>query len=735
MKAGISVVLLLLALGLSAAEPTPLVTVRPSDTGEALLNPGMGWVFHHYDNTIRGYGPPLGRQYAGEDFPGLSVAYLRLAWSYLEPEEGVFNWGIVDGVAQRYIDAGRDIAFRFTCFETEIPFATPEWVKDAGAEGYWWVHKKGCVTGPEADPKARWEPDYDDPIFLEKLDRFLAAAAARYDGAAHVAFVDIGSLGVWGEGHPCARDYPLTTYKRHIDLHFEHFQQTLLVGMDDWRPVRALQEPGTHRIAFCISPGSRLLDRPLQVKAGLWIPGEEGRQLPEGRLLPVNALPDRRVLLGTTEAHADGTVTFTPTGETHASAADTRECDIALTAGRFSRRRGRWILEVNYRVLRQMPPGNTPFCHLSDGPTSVLAGCRQERVSNDALDYARSLGATMRDDSIIYRQGVTFNSEWMAEDFWPHNPVVIESGHYGANDWGNGSDYFAAIEAYHASYVSIHGDPYQIWGDHSDIIPAMNRRIGYRLQPAKLGWPESVRTGEPFRVTWTWRNAGVAPCLAGGFPGLTLKRDRHIVTVLVDETFDVRTLTVGPPDAIPKTHRVSDFILPSLVGAGSVDLYVSVGRRDGTPRIALPLANDDGQRRYRVGTMNVMVNGEYQLSWKDALQKTGGAWFLPVTFNINKALPDNVCPFGHLDHERRIAKGMGCRLDVAPDALTRPGRHTGRFAIPFGPDLAGTSFELHVGLWVFQGRRIVPDNGNPDGRVHVGTVTYDPAGSPGFASR
>ena len=35
--------------------------------------------------------------------------------------------------------------------------------------------------------------DFDDPVFLEKLDHFLAAAAARYDGKPELAFIDIGT--------------------------------------------------------------------------------------------------------------------------------------------------------------------------------------------------------------------------------------------------------------------------------------------------------------------------------------------------------------------------------------------------------------------------------------------------------------------------------------------------------------------------------------------------------------
>ena len=220
-----------LASGRAGADEA-LVTVRPVDNGGALVNPGMGWVFHHYDNGIGGYGGRLAPFDTVDDFPGLSTIYLRLAWSYLEPEEGKFNWAIVDTPAQKWIAKGKRIAFRITCAEShDAPFATPRWVMEAGAKGYsfqWENDKKANVQ--------RWSPDYDDPIFLDRLDKFLAALAARYDGDPNVDFMDVGSLGTWGEMHTGYTPNPpikVETLKKHLDLWAKHFKKTLLVVNDD----------------------------------------------------------------------------------------------------------------------------------------------------------------------------------------------------------------------------------------------------------------------------------------------------------------------------------------------------------------------------------------------------------------------------------------------------------------------------------------------------------------------
>lgn len=117
-------------------------------------------------------------------------------------------------------------------------YATPKWVKDAGARGYNIENSGGFparsgITDGEGNT---WEPAYDDSIFLEKLGNFLKVMAERYDNNPNVAFMDIGSYGTWGEGHTVHTskiNYPFSTFKAHIDLHCDHFKHTQLCISDD----------------------------------------------------------------------------------------------------------------------------------------------------------------------------------------------------------------------------------------------------------------------------------------------------------------------------------------------------------------------------------------------------------------------------------------------------------------------------------------------------------------------
>ncbi|MDR3196598.1 MAG: DUF4832 domain-containing protein [Planctomycetaceae bacterium] len=447
----------------SVAEDT---VVRPSDNGEVLLNPGMGWTMHFYSNGVSIYGAKLEPSDTLDWFPGCSTIYLRLPWSSVEPEEGKFNWAIVDTPAQRWIAKGKKIAFRFTCCEFGIGCGTPEWVRKAGAKGI--NFDKQHPYGKKENGQGGWVPFYDDPVFLEKLDHFLAAAGKRYNNNPDVEFIDIGSFGMWGEGHTwyehrLSQEETDKITKIHINLHKKHFPDTLL----------------------CIS-------------------------------------------------------------------------DSISKAG--------------------------------DGPWP-------------GMEYAFSQGVTFRDDSMLvrpYPHKPWDNAKMARELFSKTLPIILEHGHYGytieQKTW-SGDVLLKIVEDHQASFMSIHWWPDIYLKENKETIEKINQRLGYRLQLRELRYPKQVSITTPFSVNWIWANTGVAPCYGGGFPALTIKDDKDgIVSVLVEDSFDVKSLSVAPPNET-KEHEVKSEFRIGLMGPatkpGNYNVYVSVGRRDGTPQIALPLSDSD----------------------------------------------------------------------------------------------------------------------------------------------
>ena len=148
--------------------------------------------------------------------------------------------------------------------------------------------------------------------------------------------------------------------------------------------------------------------------------------------------------------------------------------------------------------------------------------------------------------------------------------------------------------------------------------------------------PSSVEIGEQFPIKMTWANVGVAPCYKGGYATITLKDSKGgIVATLVDESLNMRDLAVAPkgqakavstetvfrigflnPKEFFNEHTIrmekragAEFYGAPVVPAtkaGVYDVYISVGKLDGTPEIELPLdLKTDGKRRYKVGTITL----------------------------------------------------------------------------------------------------------------------------------
>ncbi|MBO7741926.1 MAG: DUF4832 domain-containing protein, partial [Victivallales bacterium] len=142
-----------------------------------------------------------------------------------------------------------------------------------------------------------------------------------------------------------------------------------------------------------------------------------------------------------------------------------------------------------------------------------------------------------------------------------------------------------------------------------DDLDKINRRLGYRIQPRRISYPDTIDHDKPFSITMKIANAGVAPCYPGGYPAYTFKDSKGVIrNVFVDEKLNVRDLKVGPPQAIPVQSHTSTFKLCDYglqMPAGDYELWFSVGDRMGTPKLNLPVDGADEQGRIFVGTVTI----------------------------------------------------------------------------------------------------------------------------------
>ncbi len=207
------------------------VTVEPVEYTGAFRNPGKGWVpyifFPEEDPFLTS---------AGREPPALaSLVYCNyLTWAMLEPEEGAYRWDIIDRLVQHWTAGPYHLKIGLGIHLTDptsIPgtYHVPRWLVDTpGMEGRYYDASE--AFGPKGVSK--YEPNYHNPVFLAKFDRFIGALRDRYFETplwmSGIASFDISTYGMWGEWHSDHFPWPsaavqAATLRRLVDQYADAF--------------------------------------------------------------------------------------------------------------------------------------------------------------------------------------------------------------------------------------------------------------------------------------------------------------------------------------------------------------------------------------------------------------------------------------------------------------------------------------------------------------------------------
>lgn len=160
-----------------------ILTFSPEKSDAVLLqSPGMGLApWADSEETL--------------DIPS-KLVYVELKWSDWEPMEGVYN---VDFVNEQfnlefYREDGRDVVFRFICDDPteEEHIDIPLWL-------YEMIDGDGTMYN--IDYGYGFSPDYTNPVFIEKHAEAIAALGEYFGSDDFFMYVELGSLGHWGEWH------------------------------------------------------------------------------------------------------------------------------------------------------------------------------------------------------------------------------------------------------------------------------------------------------------------------------------------------------------------------------------------------------------------------------------------------------------------------------------------------------------------------------------------------------
>lgn len=135
----------------------------------------------------------------GENYrkdPYVAFAYVPVYWDELEPRPGEYDF---DALEQRcHFDRWRADGVRLILrlvadTPTDAPHMDiPQWLYEA---------MDGAGTHYDGDYGQGFSPDYEDPVFRQAHRALIQALGQRYADDPQVAFIELGSLGHWGEWH------------------------------------------------------------------------------------------------------------------------------------------------------------------------------------------------------------------------------------------------------------------------------------------------------------------------------------------------------------------------------------------------------------------------------------------------------------------------------------------------------------------------------------------------------
>ena len=144
-----------------------------------------------FANPQMGYAPTV----RSTEYTGVTLRYLQLTWREAEPEEGVFAWQALEEyyhlAALR--EEGVHLVLRFVCDDpgNTQHLDIPDWLYAQTGNGSWYTTSYG----------SGYSPDYADPVFRAAHRRVLLALGQWLGNDGFVSYVELGSLGHWGEWH------------------------------------------------------------------------------------------------------------------------------------------------------------------------------------------------------------------------------------------------------------------------------------------------------------------------------------------------------------------------------------------------------------------------------------------------------------------------------------------------------------------------------------------------------
>jgi hypothetical protein len=194
--------LVLTTASLLSATAAEIVTVRPREIDDVLVNPGIGFTtFQRFNGDSLNEGlkwtegfPIRYQEFRGtltnQDHPMTSIAYFRVYWKFVELEQGTYRWDLLDQALATARARGQTLMLRIAPYGTGADTDVPAWYRT-------------LVAGQDLEkklPVEKWRVHPENPLYVRHFGGLIRALGARYDGHPDLDLVDVSIVGAWGEG-------------------------------------------------------------------------------------------------------------------------------------------------------------------------------------------------------------------------------------------------------------------------------------------------------------------------------------------------------------------------------------------------------------------------------------------------------------------------------------------------------------------------------------------------------
>jgi len=193
---------------------------RPGELTTFLLNPHKGFAtFQHFEGDPL-YPTERWSEEGPTEFPErvcetaegylpTTVAYCRWFWEVVEPEEGRYDFTVVERALETARSRGQTLHVRI------MPHGA---AKQPWAPAWYLEKYPSCENDRFDDPYT--VPVYDSPEYIDIWSRLVSEFGSRFDADRALDCVDMSYVGAWGEGQgECSNEAADRITKAYADAH------------------------------------------------------------------------------------------------------------------------------------------------------------------------------------------------------------------------------------------------------------------------------------------------------------------------------------------------------------------------------------------------------------------------------------------------------------------------------------------------------------------------------------